>query len=113
MAGKSAPKKDAIAKALQTKREKKTAELKAQAMVDGGEAAVDQTIVGVANKVASLLVKNPSLCLKVAAMIEEGTQSCTRFSKLPDYVLEELMTELNPEIAKEWNKEVDGDLKGI
>jgi len=135
MSVKNVQKKDAVAKALQTKREKKTAELKAQAMVDGGEAAVDQTIVGVANKVSSLLVKNPSLCLKVAAMLEEGTleqmligsieqlppqpvvrkfrQSCTRFSKLPDYVMEELMTELNPEIAKEWNKEVDGDLRGI
>eukprot|EP00971_Amphidinium_carterae_P243509 4835569-Amphidinium_carterae.1 len=110
MASRMTQKKEAVAKALQTKREKKAASQKAQAMVDGGEAAVDQTIVGIANKVASMLVKTPSLCLKVHAMIEEGTlesmligsteqvpdapvtrrfrQSCTRFSKLPDYVME-------------------------
>eukprot|EP00971_Amphidinium_carterae_P007801 154527-Amphidinium_carterae.2 len=128
-------KTEAVAKALETKKQKKAAAHKALAMVEGGEAAVDQTIAGVANKACVLLQRNPSLCLKVYAMLEAGTlermligsieqtpcapivrrfrQSCTRFMKLPDYVLEELMTELNPEIAKEWNKEADGDLKGI
>eukprot|EP00971_Amphidinium_carterae_P120413 2385859-Amphidinium_carterae.1 len=130
-----AAKTEAVAKALETKKQKKAAAHKAAAMVEGGEAAVDQTIVGVANRACMLLQRNPSLCLKVTAMLEEGTleqmligsteqtpsapavrrfrQSCTRFSKLPDYVLEELLGVLNPEIAKEWNKEVDGDLKGI
>eukprot|EP00971_Amphidinium_carterae_P185377 3680757-Amphidinium_carterae.4 len=122
MASKMVQNKEAVAKALQTKREKKAAAQKAQATVDGGEAAVDQIIVGSANKVATMLVKTPSLSLKVHAMLEEGpgcagdeevSTELHKFSKLPDYVLEELMAALNPQIGKEWSKEADGDVKAI
>eukprot|EP00971_Amphidinium_carterae_P340325 6478602-Amphidinium_carterae.1 len=130
----SAKRSEAAKKGVATRAAKRVAELQAEAVVEGGKVAVDLGLSKTAARISEQLMGKPSLCYKVASLLEEDLLesmllgsadaqtsdqsprirfrvSCKKFKNLPDYIVKTTCESMQPLFNSMYEEGQCGDSK--